>query len=321
MAKLGSPQLESSISNELTSSILLKKKRKIIVKSSDNSIASSYQKQNSQNKHQTYNKLLERIESYINNIYSYPIEYFESELFDLCRFYNIHHPNLSKNLTVLSIMNPMMKLIEKPSLSRIVVQTIFSDYIESHPTCISEHNFLSRFINFLDGLAMNWDLIQINKYMHRFDPNIADLRFLNLKRIFSGFINAETIWLGFAAVNSPLTEILSERTKNLGILVLRGFRNVLERFMECNQENIATCESIQPYLTRRNKRLCKDFNFAKPNFQMDKPDYQSLKIRFKDLIWKSNGPTLRRVLKEFEIVYREFEASILKEFLMLKKLV
>ena len=255
--------------------------------------------------------LSERLENNINSSLLFPIEYLESTLFDLCkRYYSTIDPN-RPILGVLASLHPIQTLLEIDDINISKWNDLLEKYLLYNPNSIEELEFIKSFIQFINDLSIVWDISNVYHYRHRFSYELEDVKLINIEALFTAIINPEIIWLSTTVNNYPLQEILNDEIKTLAIMLQSKFIALFSSFMRSNMENLAMTDSIQPWLSYINPELHKKYCFARPE-KDPKPAYQHLSNSFSLKFWQKKPISLKQDLEDFEFLYRQFEASLLK---------
>lgn len=92
-------------------------------------------------------KYTKRLEDSINHSLIFPVEYLESQLFDLCRSYYYKFPDLKDNLSLIATLHPLLKLIEKENINSEKWKDMLVKYLSYNSNGITEYNFIQKFGN------------------------------------------------------------------------------------------------------------------------------------------------------------------------------
>ena len=260
------------------------------------------------------------LEQRINESIDQPIEVLEDKLFYLCYIYYIDLEGIPPSSQIIELFHLVNVIQEENTKSQVMSNAL----IELGKTCedyLKIYEFLCNFVKLANDLALIYGVINLYDYRYRFKPKIETIKFLNLQGIFSDIINIEIMWLSFAALNPPLTHVFSQEIKDLAKLLQEEFYNMLSLFMESNKNNLQNKESIQSWLASKNLRLVEEYGFHVENSR-DKPAYQTLAQKVCRCFRFRTGfraAELKQQLFEFERIYRNFEAAILKSWYDLVK--
>lgn len=255
-------------------------------------------------------KYSRKLEESINLALSYPVEYLESQLFDMCRSHFYAYNGLIEKFSLIATVHPLLKLLEKENINSEKWKEMLVRYLVHNSDAIKQYNFIKRFVSFLNDLALHWNLINLYDYRILFEKNLEYLEFLDFRELFKGIISLEAIWLSFSLSSYPMCSFANEYLKKLSILLQFSLKKVYKAFMDSNRDVVTRFESIQTYLASKNPILVKEYDFPKPR-KSPKPEYQALRIGFWNALFgKYDG--LKEVLTEFEVIYREFLIEFLK---------
>ena len=259
--------------------------------------------------------LILMLETSMNESLSLPIEYLENTLFDLCYEYNTFLDSSKFTSEILETIHPLVKLLYVDDYSKNFPNFVgaLNDRLNSNTNTLQEYKFLKKFIQFLNDLAMSWDIISIYNYRTRFKQELEYARFIDLDSIFKAVINPEILWLSLVVDKPPLSEVLTEEVKELGALLSSLFLNTLYLFMKCNEASVNQIDSIRNWLSYKNPNLHKQFAFPLPK-KGPKPEYQQLTVNMFSKFFHRPVVILKEQLEEFEAAYREFERSLLFSF-------
>ena len=260
------------------------------------------------------------LESSLNRSLQLPIQYLENELFELCSEYFMHLDPSHISLKAFSTLHPLLKLLDVEDYQSTQVNfiEILSEYLRNDQNALKEYDFLKKFIHFINDLCISWDIVNVYNYRARFNQELEYTKFLDLDSMFGRIINPELIWLSIIVDTYPLGEILTNEAKELGRLLQSVFMKTFHVFMRCNKEALKKSNSIREWLSYKNPVLNKKFAFPHP-MKVPKPLYQELSINMFTKVTNRPVIALKQQLESLELAYREFERSLLLNFITILK--
>ena len=265
-------------------------------------------------------ELMDLLENSLNSSVQLPIEYLENELFELCSEYYMHLDPSYISLKAFSTLHPMLKLldVEDYHTSYVNFTEILGEYLRGDQNALKEYHFMKKFILFINDLCVHWDIANVYNYRARFKQELEYTKFLDLDSIVGRIINPEMIWLSIIVDVYPLQEVLTNEVKELGKLLQSVFMKTFHIFMRCNKEALRKSSSIREWLSYKNPVLNKEYSFP-PGKKMPKPLYQELKITMFTRVTNRQAIGLKQQLESLELAYREFERSLLLNFIAILK--
>lgn len=254
--------------------------------------------------------LVAGLEKHVNDSLSLPIEYLESNLYELCVEYH-HKLNPSRiKISVVTTIHPITKLMKEDHINSSKWSFLLEKYILHNEYGFMEYKFLKKFVNFLNDLCLVWDIANLYNYRHRLDQDLEYITILDLDSIFSGIINIEIIWLSLILHTYPLQEIMNSEIKSIAVLLQAALMEILYLFMKSNKKNVKKFDSIKPWLSYKNINLYNVYSFPPPE-KNPKPNYQELAIGLFNSYLNPTIIELKKKLEEFEFLYRTFEQNII----------
>lgn len=259
--------------------------------------------------------LSNRLEDSINYSLSLPIEYLENELFALCREYYMQFDPTHITLKAFGDLHLLLKLleIEDYGILNVNFTEILSDYLRCNQNSLNVYKFLKKFILLLNHLATYWSIINVYNYRARFKQELENSNLLDLEAIFTEIINPEVLWLSIIADISPLSQIFTPELLEIAKLLQSVFMDTLKIFIQSNNQGISKTSCIREWLSYKNPALHNKYSFPSPK-QVPKPLYQELSFNMFSSLLRKPVSALKKQLESFELVYREFERSLLLVF-------
>jgi len=268
-----------------------------------------------------------KFESSLLKLEERPIEYYESLLYDLTRFYAIELGGELPKVESVEMYHPLKKLqertVEMGEEDRAVLVEATEDLIDNHTFAQLDYKHLAMVMDFISGLLVKWKLIRSYEYSYRYREAVFSSKLIDINAINNGLISMEVLYFATIANKHPLQSMLHQTVKQYAALVLNNSLSLLECMLLLTDADFNKVRSISGYLAACNNELSVKYGFI-PDFVEAKPSYHRLSLKTGCLAMCTSSSkermnlALKERLIEFEMAYRYFETVLIKDLAHLK---
>ena len=193
--------------------------------------------------------------------------------------------------------------------------------IFSRPSTLEEYKLLCSLAEIISGLIVKWDILIPENYHYRIRGRTMVVKILDLTEMSKTVISVDTLWMATVMNVRPFSKIIEEAVRQYGIVLTKEFEKVVNFALHLNLIDLRNPGNVSGYLAARVPEL-RTHKHMQPDYGVDGPAYQTLSLPtgfFRKCSKQRNNfnvEKLRKMLIDFEMLYRAFEISIVRSLLV-----
>ncbi|CAG9330925.1 unnamed protein product [Blepharisma stoltei] len=270
--------------------------------------------------------ITEAIETKIQEIKNTPLDYYEIVLYELCKKFNLELSSSclsSKSISKIHHVYRLKSMEDELSISqRNSLNANLEAILDSHPRTYNEYILFAETLKFISAMAIKWGIVSIDNYAYRVTGRGLNVKLLDLKEINNDIFTMETLWLALMVYREPLSKIADDQVNQYAMLLNDTICKLVNEFLSLNRNcDFEAVKSIAGLVASKNPEVTK-YTGVEPDYNSTLVEYQRLKLKrgVWSLCLSKNDVNLIKSIKElltdFEIVYRQFERSLMTNLLM-----
>lgn len=260
-------------------------------------------------------------------IKQHPIEFYESLLYDITRFFSVQLFGQLPNLVSIEKYHPLKKLQDAQedmsSEDQCAIVYAIENLIESYTFAQLDYRLFMMVINLITGLLIKWELSNDFEYSYRYRDAIFSSKIIDMQDLHNGVVSMEVVYFACVVNKPPLQSVIHPTVKQYAEFFLEAFMDLVNSLLRLTEADFLKVPSISGFLAARDPKLAEVYGMV-PDFTTYKPEYHSLGLKHgcKALCISSKTDkvnlALKEILTDFELAYRHFEAVLVKDLAHLK---
>lgn len=254
-----------------------------------------------------------------------PIEYYEARLYELSKHHVLELHGKRLNLEPIDLLHHIYKLKEiEHTLDSFDVAELNSGLerlIFSRPSTLEEYKLLCSLCEIFSGLIVKWDILVPENYHYRIRGRTMVVKILDLAEMSKTVISVDTLWMATVMNIRPFSKIIEEAVRQYGFVLTKEFEKLVMFALRLNPIDLRNPGNVVGYLAARVPEL-RTRKHMQPDYGTEVPVYQELALptgffrKCSKLRSNFNVEKLRKMLIDFEMLYRAFEISIVRSLLI-----